>query len=80
MAGRRSRPSTKEGKTMRNFIQIVADSPEEIRRCDVFRLMEEARQQGRLEELIKWLSERQYSLKWGVWEEAENILQEMKER
>ena len=65
---------------MRNFIQIIADNPEEIRRCDVFRLMEEARQQGRLEELIKWLSERQYSLKWGVWEEAENILQEMKER
>ena len=65
---------------MRNFIQIVADSPEEIRRSDVFRLMEEARQQGRLEELIKWLSERQYLLKWGVWEEAETILQEMKER
>ena len=64
---------------MENLIKIVADSPEEIRKCDVFRLTEEAKQQGRLEELTKWLSDRQYSLKWGVWEEAKTILQEMKE-
>lgn len=64
---------------MENLIKIVADSPEEIRKCDVFRLMEEAKQQGRLEELTIWLAERKLLLKWGVWEEAKTILQEMKE-
>lgn len=63
---------------MENFIKLVADTPEEIRRMDVYRLLTAAKDKGVLDELVQWMSDRRCELKWGVWEEAKVILEEWK--
>ena len=60
-----------------NTIKLVANSAQEIRKCDVYRLMESAQQQGIMNGLTDHLFGIQFELQTGVWQEVKDCLEEL---
>ena len=61
-----------------SIIQLVANSAEEVRKCDVYRLMESAKDRGLLDGFTDYLFGKQFELRPGVWEEVKECTEELK--